>query len=166
MAEIDQDALPYLDNWREILENQVAASRDVVLDEAMFRRLTPPRRDRIKPASGLFNMLDALKPLPTHDLLLDLLDVDEMRNATVYAPGNPMLWHTNSDAPGIRLYYVHNAEAGSLFAYQDPEGAIHYEVEPVGWSVRGFTIPRDELFWHAVWAKGVRVCFGFMREED
>lgn len=166
IVEIDQDVMPYLNNWRDLLAERANLSDDIILDEAMFRRLTPPRKDRQKPRSGLFNMLEPLKALPTHDLLVDLLDAEEMRNATVYAPGNPMLWHTNSDAPGKRLYFVYNQEPGSLFAYVDEYGTVQYEPEPSGWSAREFTIPEEGLFWHAVWAKGVRVCFGFMLEED
>jgi hypothetical protein len=88
-----------------------------------------------------------------------LLCADVCSNA-LYYPGNTMMeWHTNSDHPGRRLYYTYT-EGDSSFAYIQ-DGKIICEDDAPGWTVREFSIPQDELFWHTIWTDLPRYSFGF-----
>lgn len=166
--ELDDGVMPQMEKWKDYLIPRASEGTEIKLSEQVFRRMTPPRKDRPHPKSQIFSMLQGFGGQPEVFLMLDLLGVDELRNALCFEPGNVIHWHTNSEVPGKRVYYVFNEVAGSLFAYKDDQGNLIYEEEPEGWIAREFTVPDpdDSLFWHAVWAKGHRVSIGFLAEED
>jgi hypothetical protein len=78
-----------------------------------------------------------------------------------YPPGGYMGWHTNSQAPGWRLYVTRTDEPGrSFFRYRDPQsGEIHTSLD-ADWNFRLFRIQADDPFWHAVYSETNRFSFG------
>lgn len=80
-----------------------------------------------------------------------------------YPPGGYMGWHTNSRAPGWRLYLTRAAAAGrSFFRYRDPAtGEIHTSMDSE-WDVRMFHVTAREPFWHAVYSETDRFSFGYL----
>ena len=88
-----------------------------------------------------------------------ILNAEECTNAIMYPPRHMMRWHTNSDLPGTRTYYIYSERPG-IFAYLK-NGEVCYDEDDQGWTVRQFEVKADEPFWHAVWSDGVRYAFGF-----
>ncbi len=80
-----------------------------------------------------------------------------------YPPGAYMAWHTNSGAPGWRLYVSYAEEPGkSFFRYRDPDS--HEIITSVDdeWNVRLFAIRADKPFWHAIYSETNRFSLGYM----
>tara|TARA_Y100000593_G_scaffold75007_1_gene138262 strand:- start:10693 stop:11217 length:525 start_codon:yes stop_codon:yes gene_type:complete len=78
------------------------------------------------------------------------------------ACGGYMGWHTNSDAPYERIYMVYSETGESWFKYKDPvTGEIVSVQDNKGWNLYRFKTPKDELFWHCVYAECNRYSFGF-----
>jgi len=78
-------------------------------------------------------------------------------------------WHTNSDAPGERIYVVWNEEDNKSFLrYKDIEtGEIVTKWEKRGWQVNRFTIgSADKPFWHCIGTYTNRLSFGFREVLD
>lgn len=80
-----------------------------------------------------------------------------------YPPGGHMSWHTNSEAPGWRLYITRADEPGrSFFRYREP-GTGHvvtsYDRE---FDIRLFCIDPGMPIWHAVYSDTYRFSFGFV----
>jgi hypothetical protein len=74
-----------------------------------------------------------------------------------------MAWHTNSGAPGWRLYVTYAEEPGkSFFRYRYPD--THEIITSVDdeWNVRLFTIRADKPFWHAIYSETNRFSLGYM----
>ena len=80
-----------------------------------------------------------------------------------YPPGGYMGWHTNSGAPGWRMYLSYAEEPGkSFFRYRDP---VTHEIVTSWddrWSVRMFEIRADVPLWHAVYSDTHRVSVGYV----
>ena len=95
--------------------------------------------------------------------LQEELGFEEGRNAIWYYPNVTMPWHTNSNHPGVRTYYVF-AEGEGIFRWRHPEtGEYHnsYDI-PGKWVKRVFEVPNDgTLLWHAVWSGDWRLSIGF-----
>jgi hypothetical protein len=77
-----------------------------------------------------------------------------------YPPGGFLQWHTNSNDPGFRVYFVFVKEVGSFFRYAHKGQEITLPDEP-GWNIRAFPISRKALLWHCVYAARDRYSFGF-----
>ena len=80
-----------------------------------------------------------------------------------YPPGSCMGWHTNSGAPGLRIYLSCADAAGrSFFRYRHPDtGEIITSWDGLR-NVRAFRIePRRDL-WHAVYSETNRFSLGYM----
>lgn len=80
-----------------------------------------------------------------------------------YPPGGYMGWHTNSGAPGWRIYLTHAAEPGrSFFRYRNPsDGEIVTSMDHL-WDVRIFRVDPDIPLWHAVYSQTDRFSFGYV----
>ncbi len=93
----------------------------------------------------------------------------DRRNLTVvgsghfwYPPGSYMGWHTNSRAPGWRVYVSHAETAGrSFLRYRDPDTGAIVTLHDDAWNVRLFRITRDAPLWHAVHADTHRFSMGY-----
>lgn len=80
-----------------------------------------------------------------------------------YPPGAYMAWHTNSGAPGWRMYINHAEEPGkSFFRYRDPDTHEIITSKDNEWNVRIFEIRSDKLLWHAVYSDTNRFSLGYM----
>jgi len=80
-----------------------------------------------------------------------------------YPPGSYMGWHTNSRAPGVRIYVTHAEEPGrSFFRYRDPDTDRVITVPDDRWNVRVFRVGGEKPFWHAVYSETHRFSFGYM----
>lgn len=82
-----------------------------------------------------------------------------------YPEGGFMGWHTNSDAPGIRVYLAYaSAENASYFRYYDNNtDQVVTDWDGLGWNIRAFDIVDDpnQFYWHCVYAGKPRWSFGF-----
>ena len=79
-----------------------------------------------------------------------------------YPPGSYMGWHTNSNAPGWRMYVTHCDEPGkSFFRYRDPRSREIVTSSDRRWTVRLFKVSADDLMWHAVYSDTNRYSFGY-----
>lgn len=84
----------------------------------------------------------------------------ECTGAFVYPAHSCMDWHTNSNRPGQRVYYIYS-EGGGVFRYVASDGRIVDDEEGPGWIARAFTIPRQGWLWHTIYAETPRWSFGF-----
>ncbi len=79
-----------------------------------------------------------------------------------YPPGSYMGWHTNSNAPGWRMYVTYCDDPGkSFFRYRDPrshEIATSYDRR---WTVRLFKVSANDLMWHSIYSDTNRYSFGY-----
>ncbi len=79
-----------------------------------------------------------------------------------YPPGGYMGWHTNSGAPGWRIYISHAREPGkSFFRYRDPESGQITTSWDHEWDVRVFRITPEAPLWHTVWSQTDRFSLGY-----
>ena len=81
-------------------------------------------------------------------------------NYIAYPPNTIMAWHTNSDTPGVRTYYIYTERPG-IFRYIDESGDTVDDYDNVGWTARSFKINPEKPLWHTVWSQGLRFAFGF-----
>ena len=80
----------------------------------------------------------------------------------LYPPGSFMSWHTNSKAPGWRLYINYVEEAGkSFFRYRNPETGEIVTSMDQKWNFRLFKIDPKKPFWHTVYSDTNRYSFGY-----
>lgn len=80
-----------------------------------------------------------------------------------YPAGAYMGWHTNSGAPGWRMYINHSEEPGkSFFRYRDADTHEIITSPDDEWNVRLFEIRSDKLLWHAVYSDTNRFSLGYM----
>jgi hypothetical protein len=79
-----------------------------------------------------------------------------------YPPGSYMGWHTNSNAPGWRMYVTHCDEPGkSFFRYRNPRSHEIVTSYDRRWTVRLFKVAADDLMWHTVYSDTNRYSFGY-----
>jgi hypothetical protein len=82
------------------------------------------------------------------------------RNTVIYAPNSGMNWHTNSDAPGVRLYLTYN-DKDSFFDYKQ-NGKFVKMTESKGWHIKLFDVlPEKPYLWHTIKANGTRYSIGY-----
>lgn len=78
-----------------------------------------------------------------------------------YPENGYMSWHTNEDAPGLRLYLSYTEYEGeSFFIYRDG-GKIIKDPDLKGWTAREFEINSKSPLWHSVYADKPRISVGF-----
>lgn len=74
-----------------------------------------------------------------------------------------MSWHTNSNAPGKRIYIAYaEQDCKSFFRYYD----MHNKQMITSWDAQGinareFQVDNQDLLWHCVYAECNRYSFGF-----
>jgi len=80
-----------------------------------------------------------------------------------YPPGGYMSWHTNSEAPGWRLYITRADEPGrSFFRYREPDTGRVVTSYDGDLDFRLFRIDPGIPLWHAVYSETNRFSFGFL----
>jgi hypothetical protein len=80
-----------------------------------------------------------------------------------YPPGAYMSWHTNSGAPGLRLYVSYSEEPGkSFFRYRDPATERIVTSMDDGLNVRLFAVRADRPLWHAIYSDTHRFSLGYL----
>jgi hypothetical protein len=80
-----------------------------------------------------------------------------------YPPGSHMAWHTNSGAPGWRVYINYAEEEGkSFFRYRDPKNFTIVTLMDKRWNIRIFKISRESPLWHAVYSGTNRFSLGYV----
>jgi len=86
------------------------------------------------------------------------------RGTYSYQPGGRCAWHTNSNAPGMRIYLTWAEEDNkSYFKYFDNEtNQIVTKYDKKGWHVNKFTIPHEGKLWHFVGSDTNRKSVGFL----
>jgi len=122
---------------------------------------TPVRGDWLKASQALFGQVKEAV-----EAALGMEVIPRQRNFSYRGRG--ITWHTNSDFPGRRIYFVGNLEAGSSTAFARVEKGstdlpdVEHLVERQGWQCHSFVIPEgDQRLWHAVRAQSLRVSIGF-----
>mgnify|MGYP001337444706 CR=1 FL=1 len=80
-----------------------------------------------------------------------------------YPEGGYMGWHTNSDAPGKRIYLNYSCEdRKSFFRYMDKDGQVKTSWDQKGFTMREFDIgDSHDRLWHCVYSNTNRLSFGF-----
>lgn len=88
----------------------------------------------------------------------------EHRGTYSYHPGGRCGWHTNSNAPGKRIYLTWAEEDNkSFFKYFDNEmKQIVTKYDKKGWHVNEFIISDEDLLWHYVGSETQRKSIGFL----
>lgn len=80
-----------------------------------------------------------------------------------YPPGAYMGWHTNSGAPGWRMYLTHAEEPyKSFFRYRDPSTQEIITSWDAHWNVRLFEVRSDKPVWHAIYSETNRFSLGYV----
>lgn len=80
-----------------------------------------------------------------------------------YPQGGYMGWHTNSGAPGWRIYITHARESGkSFFRYREPDTGQVITSMDDEWNVRAFRIDPAIPLWHAVYSDTDRFSLGYI----
>jgi hypothetical protein len=93
---------------------------------------------------------------------VDLLGCDRASNYGLYPPLSSMEWHTNSNAPGTRQYYIFTL-GESIFRFYDIENEKYIEdYHEKGWTIRNFRAEVEPLVWHTIWTEKPRFAFGFL----
>jgi hypothetical protein len=80
-----------------------------------------------------------------------------------YPSGSYMGWHTNSGAPGWRVYINYAEEEGkSFFRYRDPATSEITTLMDKKWNIRIFRITSEDPLWHAVYSSTNRFSLGYI----
>ena len=80
-----------------------------------------------------------------------------------YPKGSYMGWHTNSRAPGWRIYINFAEEPDkSFFRYRDPETGEIITSWDNQWNLRVFRITARKPIWHCVHSDTNRFSLGYM----
>ena len=83
-----------------------------------------------------------------------------------YPKGAWMGWHTNSRAPGWRIYINYAEEPGESFLrYRDPASGEIRTLVDREWNVRVFRVTREKPLWHCVYSNTNRFSLGYMIPE-
>lgn len=79
-----------------------------------------------------------------------------------YPKGSAMGWHTNSTAPGWRLYInVADEEGESFFRYKVPGSSEIITLNDAKWNLRVFRLTDEEPLWHSVYSNTNRFSLGY-----
>ncbi|KZK92579.1 MULTISPECIES: hypothetical protein [unclassified Pseudovibrio] len=82
-------------------------------------------------------------------------------NGLFYPAGSIMLWHTNSDQPGINRYINFSARGGGIFRYIDPfTKEVVESRDKAGWNIRTFPVLKKTPLWHTVYTPEPRFAIG------
>ena len=80
-----------------------------------------------------------------------------------YPPGSYMSWHTNSGAPGWRVYINYAEEEGkSFFRYRDTSTSKIVTLMDREWNIRIFRVSSENPLWHAVYSNTNRFSLGYI----
>jgi hypothetical protein len=80
-----------------------------------------------------------------------------------YPQGSYMGWHTNSGAPGWRIYINYAEEEGkSFFRYRDTATGQIVTLMDKEWNIRIFEITGKNPLWHAVYSDTNRFSLGYI----
>lgn len=113
--------------------------------------------------SFLMYYQDDSRVLDVKKILSNEPSMVQFRNFYYYPPNTMMSWHTNSNAPGTRIYYSLVA-GGDIFRYRDPyTKEIIDVIGKPGWNIKRFQIGSTsaDRLWHTIYANGPRFSFGF-----
>jgi hypothetical protein len=126
---------------------------------AEFNEQIIPEKEILKTKDSSIDAFVSME-LPAIKTVVDLLGAKSCTNAIIYSSNSIMPWHTNSDMPGLRVYYVYTA-APSIFRYKEG-GVVTDSIDAIGWNARAFLVPtKGEPLWHTIWSPSVRFSFGF-----
>lgn len=113
------------------------------------------------PEPTFFGKSRTLRGNKSYASLTEYLGAIRCSNALLYFPHSRMNWHTNSTAPGKRIYFTYSFEP-SKFLYIDNLGRVQESYDIVKtWTFRKFEIKETDLFWHSILTKGFRLSYGF-----
>lgn len=74
-----------------------------------------------------------------------------------------MGWHTNSKAPGWRIYINYaDTEGESFFRYQDPETKEIITLSDNNWNFRVFKVSAEKPLWHCIYSNTNRFSLGYI----
>lgn len=80
-----------------------------------------------------------------------------------YPPNSYMGWHTNSRAPGWRIYINYAEEPGkSFFRYRDPRSGEIITLWDDMWNMRVFRVTAENPLWHCVYSNTNRFSLGYL----
>ncbi|MDA4847048.1 hypothetical protein [Hoeflea poritis] len=80
-----------------------------------------------------------------------------------YPPGSFMSWHTNSKAPGWRVYINYaETEGDSFFRYFQQDTGEVVTLEDRHWNLRVFPVSQKTPFWHCVHSQTHRFSLGYL----
>lgn len=80
-----------------------------------------------------------------------------------YPQGSYMGWHTNSRAPGWRIYINYAEEPGkSFFRYRDPATGEIVTLWDDVWNMRVFRVTTENPLWHCVYSNTNRFSLGYL----
>lgn len=107
-----------------------------------------PKQIGIELSKGLLKQFPNLDPRPS--------------GSVFYGPKDFMRWHTNSNSPGIRLYFTHaDEDHKSFFRYRNPfTGQVITSWDTKGWQCRAFDVSKNSLFWHCIHSDTNRLSVG------
>jgi hypothetical protein len=89
------------------------------------------------------------------------LGANECTNVLFYPKKSCMLWHTNGNNAGKRIYINFGIGKG-IFRYIDPfTKKVIDDIDYEGWTQREFIISKENPLWHCVYAPHSRFSFGF-----
>ena len=104
-----------------------------------------------------------------HSDIVELLSTEVFKTHSIilsgfylYEQNQSMMWHTNSNEPGLRLYLTYVPESKkSFFRYMDHTGEIITSYDNEGWSYRIFKPSKENPLWHCVYSDTERYSIGF-----
>jgi hypothetical protein len=80
-----------------------------------------------------------------------------------YPQGSYMGWHTNSRAPGWRIYINYAEEPGkSFFRYRDQRSGEIITLWDDVWNMRVFRVTAENPLWHCVYSNTNRFSLGYL----
>lgn len=165
--DVPQDLLPILEAERRHLEDSVIVrdfdlhSRDV---GSLFEDFDPDALNKHHAQSHLedSSIIDLPQRRSHAEAMADLIGAKKSSNQIVYKPNSCMEWHTNSNAKGVRVYFIYSY-GDSVFRYYDNNLKKTVDSHDLKgkWCMRMFNIPRGELLWHTIATNDYRIAYGF-----
>lgn len=141
-----RDGEPTREEMLAAVDNDSIPSEDIDRAKNTFhhRVLIPKSMERAM-------VLGVSKLFPNHSVILS--------GQFEYPANGYMGWHTNSAAPGLRLYAsLATGRSGFKFLLGDK---LVEDIDSIGWNLRAFSVGSENRLWHAVWAESPRLSIGF-----